>query len=80
MEKICIPPVTRIINSSIEQGKFPESWKEGVVTPVLKKGSATDKKNYRPITCLSVLSKVLEKIICDQITVIDINHITWQSP
>ena len=61
-------PLTRIINASIEQGTFPESWKEGVVTPVLKKGATTDKKNYRPVTCLSVLSKVLEKIICDQIT------------
>ena len=61
-------PLTRIINASIEQGTFPEMWKEGIVTPVLKKGTATDKKNYRPVTCLSVLSKVLEKIICDQIT------------
>ena len=30
-------PLTRIINASIEQGTFPESWKESVVTPVLKK-------------------------------------------
>ena len=29
-------PLTRIINSSISEGKFPEAWKVGVVTPVLK--------------------------------------------
>ena len=32
--EILAVPLTRIINASIEQGKFPESWKEGVVTPV----------------------------------------------
>ena len=61
-------PLTRIINQSISDGKFPDIWKIGVVTPVLKKGSPLDKTNYRPVTCLSVLSKVLEKVICDQIT------------
>ena len=60
-------PLTRIINNSIAEGKFPEIWKVGVVTPVLKKGNPFDKNNYRPVSCLSVLSKVLEKIVCDQI-------------
>ena len=60
--------LTRIINASISQGKFPEIWKCGIVTPVLKKGSPKDKTNYRPVSCLSVLSKVLEKIVCSQIT------------
>ena len=62
-------PLTRIINNSITEGKFPDIWKIGVVTPVLKKGSPLDKNNYRPVSCLSVLSKVLEKIVCEQITV-----------
>ena len=61
--------LTRIINNSITEGKFPDIWKIGVVTPVLKKGSPLDKNNYRPVSCLSVLSKVLEKIVCEQITV-----------
>ena len=49
-------PLTRIINQSISEGKFPDIWKIGVVTPVLKKGSPLDKTNYRPVTCLSVLT------------------------
>ena len=61
-------PLTRIINASITEGKFPEIWKCGIVTPVLKKGSSKDKTNYRPVSCLSVLSKVLEKIVCSQVT------------
>ena len=61
-------PLTRIINASITEGKYPEIWKCGIVTPVLKKGSSKDKTNYRPVSCLSVLSKVLEKIVCSQVT------------
>ena len=38
-------PLTRIINNSIEEGVFPEIWKTGVVTPVLKKGSPLEKSN-----------------------------------
>ena len=52
----------------LTQSIFPESWKEAVVTPILKKGSAHDKTNYRPVSCLMVLSKVLEKVVCEQIT------------
>ena len=61
-------PLTRIINESIEKGEFPETWKEAVITPILKKGDKTKKDNYRPVSCLSVSSKVLEKIVCEQTT------------
>ena len=61
-------PLSRIVNASITEGKFLEIWKCGIVTPVLKKGSSKDKTNYRPVSCLSVLSKVLEKIVCSQVT------------
>ena len=61
-------PLTRIINSSISSGKFPDAWKEAIVTPILKKGTATDKANYRPVSCLNAASKVLEKVVCNQIT------------
>ena len=61
-------PLTRLINTSISSGKFPESWKEATVTPILKKGKATDKTNYRPVSCLNTASKVLEKVVCNQLT------------
>jgi hypothetical protein len=60
--------LTRIINAFIEAGEFPKIWKNVVVTPILKKGERTKKENYRPVSCLSVLSKVLEKIVCHQVT------------
>ena len=43
--------------------KFPSSWKHGVVTPIFKDGSKKDVKNYRPITLLSICSKVFDKLI-----------------
>jgi hypothetical protein len=61
-------PLTHIINSSITAGKVPAHWKEAIVVPILKKGSKTDVNNYRPISCLVAASKVLEKIVCDQVT------------
>jgi hypothetical protein len=66
--KVLVVPLTRIINSSISSGEFPSIWKEALVTPMLKKGDPTRKENYRPVSCLSVASKVLEKIVCDQVT------------
>ena len=45
-----------------------DSWKEAVVTPILKKGSSSDKNNYRPVSCLITASKGLEKVVCNQMT------------
>ena len=45
-------PLQNIINSSISKGQFPSKWKEGIVTPVFKKGDSTEFENYRPVTCL----------------------------
>ena len=67
-KEVLVAPITRLINSSIAAGKFPEDWKEAVVTPLLKKGAKDDKTNYRPVSCLPAVSKVLEKVVCKQIT------------
>ena len=57
-----------IINSSITEGIFPESWKIGKIIPIYKKkGSKLDKKNYRPVSLLRSASKVLELIINQQV-------------
>ena len=61
-------PLTRVINSSIAKGTFPTEWKKAMVTPLLKKGDPKEKTNYRPVSCLTAASKVLEKIVCQQIT------------
>jgi hypothetical protein len=66
--KALAAPLTRLINSSLTSGVVPEAWKEAIITPILKKGDPTEKQNYRPVSCLSVASKVLEKIVNDQVS------------
>ena len=48
------------------QGKFPDSCKIAKLKPIYKKGSLTEASNYRPISLLPLISKVIEKVIHDQ--------------
>ena len=59
-------PLHHIIALSILQEKFPTAWKYSKVIPLHKKGNQLEKKNYRPIAILSPLSKVLEKLVFEQ--------------
>lgn len=56
-----------ICNQSITSSTFPEKWKEGKVTPLHKNGSKDDTNNYRPISVLPIVSKLLEKHIHDSL-------------
>ena len=62
------PPLACIFNTCINQRKWPKIWKQARVVAVHKKKTKTKAKNYRPISLLSVVSKVFEKIICTKIT------------
>ena len=64
--KVLAKPITNICNLSITSGKFPDSCKLAKLKPVYKKGSLTEASNYRPISLLPLISKVIEKIIHDQ--------------
>ena len=59
--------ITFIINTSIVTGKFPSVWKHPLVNPLHKKGNTDDPNNYRPVSILPVLSKVIEKIVSRQL-------------
>ena len=63
------PVITRIVNLSLCSGKFPKEFKFAVVKPLLKKPTldSTDLKNYRPISNLSFLSKLVERIIANRL-------------
>ena len=54
--------ITKIINSSFREGKFPKDWKSAIVVPVHKSGDTTDVSNYRPISVLPVMSKISEQL------------------
>ena len=56
-----------IINTSILTGRFPDLWKHPYITPIFKSGDADDASNYRPISILPIISKILEKIVANQL-------------
>jgi len=58
-----LSPLTYIFNKVLSTGIFPERLKFSEVTPLLKKGDITEFSNYRPISLLTSLSKITEKII-----------------
>ena len=58
--------VTKSINFCILNRSLPSEWKEARLTPAFKRGIDTDKANYHPVSILTSLSKVFEKVIYDQ--------------
>ena len=63
-----LPIFTDIVNSSVRNGTFPEELKLAEVTPLFKKANVFGKVNYRPVSLLSHVSKVYERIIFNQIS------------
>jgi hypothetical protein len=60
-------PLCYIINLSLQGGVVPTDWKMAKVTPIHKVGDTTKADNYRPISILPVLSKILEKAVHKQL-------------
>ena len=67
-DKKCIPQIapaiTRVINSSLESGEVPSALKIAVIRPTLKKPNLDKEslRNYRPISNLPFVSKILERV------------------
>lgn len=64
---IITKPLTCLINQSIKEGVFPTLAKTAAILPVFKKDDRSQKKNYRPLSILSALSKIFGKILNEQI-------------
>ena len=56
-------PLAQIVNLSFYVGMFPSKLKVGKVSPLHKTGSCDNPSNYRPISILSVFSKIFEKLM-----------------
>jgi len=59
---LLLPYITRMVNASLSQRRLPDFQKHAVVLPLLKKSGldASDMANFRPVSNLTVLSKVVE--------------------
>ena len=76
---ILITPITDIINISMETSTFPQNFKEAHVRPLLKKTSLpkNELQNYKPVSNLSFISKILEKIVANRLQAhIKNNHLS----
>lgn len=56
-------PLSFIVNKIIENGEWPTWFKIGIISPIYKNGDRTEVENYRPITLISNIAKVAEKVI-----------------
>lgn len=64
---IVVPSLTNIINLSIRSGVFPDKWKVTKVPPVYKDDIKSEASRYRSISILPIVSKIIEKIIFNQL-------------
>ena len=76
---ILAPALVKIFNLSIHTGIYPDSLKLAKVIPIFKKGDPTSVNNYRPISILSPINKIFEKIIYSRlINFIEKNQILYK--
>ena len=62
--ELITPYLTHIFNLSIASGSVPISWKTARITPIFKgKGSQTELGNYRPISIIPTIAKIIEAFI-----------------
>ena len=59
-------PISELCKLSIKLGSFPDSCKTVKLKPLFKQGSKTNPSNYRPISLLPLISKIIEKLIHEQ--------------
>ena len=60
-------PLVYIFNKSLISGAFPKAFKTAIIKSIFKSGDRLDLQNYKPISLLSCLSKIYEKIIIKRI-------------
>ena len=65
---IVVPTLVNIFNQSIKSGIFPDDLKIAVISPIFKAEDKAQCTNYRPISILSTVSKIFEKLISTQLS------------
>ena len=68
VSNVIVEPLTVLYNESLQTGVIPLEWKKSHITLVHKGGSADDATNYRPIAVISVVVKILEKLVATELS------------
>ena len=63
---IIAPSLTYIFNISLDTGIYVDEWKRAQVIPIYKSEDRRKCENYRPISILPIVSKVFERVDCEQ--------------
>ena len=72
-------PITLIYEKSLEESELPRQWKDAEITPIYKKEARNLPKNYRPVSLTSIICKILEKLIVEDIVKhVKSNHLNSQ--
>lgn len=72
-------PITFIVNKSLVENRVPVELKSARVKPLHKKNSKTDVGNYRPVSILCIVSKILERAVYNQLeTYLVENHLLYE--
>lgn len=77
--QVICTPISYIINLSLELSVYPDEFKTAKVVPLFKKGDKNFEGNYRPVSILPVISKIFERVACDQLSeYLDHNSILYK--
>ena len=69
-------PLSILFNRSLSQGYFPSRWKDGYLTPIYKKDDKSLPSNYRPISLLDPIGKVMERCVHKHLyNYVSVNHL-----
>ena len=69
--EVLLDIITILMKKIIEDGNVPDQWKVAKVIPIMKKGKSTLVENYRPISNLCSITKILERLILNRIKCIE---------
>ena len=73
-------PLAHLFNLSLNSGIFPSKLKISRTVPIFQSGDNTCCDNYRPISLLSSISKILEKIVANNLTShLEVNNLIYEN-
>ena len=72
LREVIAKPLATIFNASLQKGIVPDIWKRGNIVALYKKGDKSDPGNYRPVSLTSVVCKLMERLVRNEI----VDHMT----